>query len=713
MLSLHWDTILTCLDLLICETHHHGVFHSNTKFAAFALCSFLSFVTHSVQTEDDNTHFSSGDEDDHNENDGNKRSGFGTNRSPLFEAADFEADDSFLDDEDEQNHQPRSLHAAVLPPPLGLSLEEHHARANNICSTPAQPKTNSGRPPLNPAHKKKTKSRKSQVSPDEEDDHRPDSDRVVLQPLQQAKYQQRLKNRHHQQDKMNEGTRLATKKRNAKAAQLPTDGGKNLGQVGKTNTVPRKNSATNARDLDSASPSVVSQQGQDDDNDDRPNAPPPALEPRSQLRDEDDNIPSDRKEAPNAQKNAPSARKELSADERLKKWTKLAERTPEDMEEELRNQKRKDAKVPRENRLALIANLRKTIATLRLARAKDQVYIASQDSTVKELELEKTMRISKSKAQKLKLCAEIQSKVEEVTKSYLWRTTKFMTCQEDLDTGVEKVIAHGKFCDGMSVQLKDSFGITYAAVIKKAINTARNYLTQELKKIAFKDFLEKGLPLPGVDVLLACAMRQIPEDNKPKFKLYWTKFLRTLVEAKVWAKDIFYYTTILKARMDPSNPKSLRLFTVSHEAMICLVWENNWQKWQDQYNFTQVPANKGKKQPTLPGKWTRSDAGQSEWGGWSEEGLKAYNAYKKRIRAGRNGRMDEVCECEETILAELRADVGIEADNHEAQLRLNRAKKRRTNSEAPVPEPKLYRAIATVDEEDEEEEEENQQQMSW
>jgi hypothetical protein len=160
--------------------------------------------------------------------------------------------------------------------------------------------------------------------------------------------------------------------------------------------------------------------------------------------------------------------------------------------------------------------------------------------------------------------------------------------------------------------------------------------------------------------------------------------------------------------MDPSNPKSLSLFTVSHEAMICLVWENNWQKWQDQYAFTQDPANIGKKQPSLPGKWTRSDAGQSEWGGWSRDGLEKYNAYKKRIRAGRKGRMDEIRDYEKTILAELRKDVGIEADNHESQLRLNRAKKRRTNAEAPVPEPKAYRAIATVDEEDEEEENEQQ-----
>jgi hypothetical protein len=420
----------------------------------------------------------------------------------------------------------------------------------------------------------------------------------------------------------------------------------------------------------------------------------------SQGQEDDD---AGRRSAPSSRASAPSSRAsgKTNSAERLEHWINLAERTKEEIEEELHEQKKRDAKIGKALRLDAIAQLRKTIAILRHGRAKDQVYIANLDATVKELQMDKTKRLSKSKAQKLKLSAEITSKVEEVTKTILWRATKFMTCPEDLDTGVEKVVVAGNFCDGMNQQMKDSFGITCATVIKKTINSARNYLTQELKKIAMKLFLEKDLPLPTTDVLLGCAMRQVHDDNKPKFKLYWTKFLRTLVEAKVWAKDIFYCTTPLRARMDPSDPKSLKLFTVSHEAMICVVWENNWQKWQDQ--CAHVKANGGK-QPNLPGKWTRSDAGQSEWGGWSEEGLRSCNDYKKRIRDGRRGRKDEIIAFEDSILAEMRKEVGIEADDHESQLRLNRAKKRRTNAEEPVPEPKLHKAVATVDEEDEDEE---------
>jgi hypothetical protein len=410
----------------------------------------------------------------------------------------------------------------------------------------------------------------------------------------------------------------------------------------------------------------------------------------------------------------------------LKEFMELSKKTPDEFEVELAKQRKKDAKLGVEKRLPLIDRLRKNLAIAKWKRAQDNVTMLSMQERleelesgkgnvnngqmlkmkerIKELELEKAKRMSRSQAQKMRVCAEIQTKVEQVTKSILWRTTKFMTCPEDLANAVDKVIVAGGFCDGMSATLRDSFAVTYAQIVKKALNSQRNYLTQELKKIAFKVFLDKGMELPMPNVFLSCAMRQVPEVNKPKFKLHWTQVLRALVDAKIWSKDVFYYTTPLAARMDPNDAKSKKLFTVSHEAMLCVVWDNNWKKWQDQCAFAQNPDNKGKSQPNLPGKWTRSDTGQAEWGGWSKDGLLAFNNYKKIIREGRDGRMDEIRKYEDEILGELRREVGLEADSHEAQLRLNRAKKRRTNAEKPVAAVQVHAAIATVDEEDEDDE---------
>jgi hypothetical protein len=152
-----------------------------------------------------------------------------------------------------------------------------------------------------------------------------------------------------------------------------------------------------------------------------------------------------------------------------------------------------------------------------------------------------------------------------------------------------------------------------------------------------------------------------------------------------------------------SSHPNRALVTVSDEAMIALVWENNFEKWQKQFAFEQNPANKGLKQPNLPGKYTQSDKGQCEWGGWSEAGLKAFNKYKKQIRAYRKDRMDEIHEFEHRILAELRLEKGVEAEDHDGELRLRRAKRRRLAAEKPVKEVVVRRTVRTTDSDDEQE----------
>jgi hypothetical protein len=653
-----------------------------------------------------NLQFESDGEDDHNESDGNGTNSNGTNSnnspsgdswsSPLFTTQDLTADDSLLDEETFEENLRKvavtSTRRVLLPPPLTEPLPLHHQRATNLAKVQQRYR------------------KRQQKQAAEEDDHRPDSDKTALQPLQLAKERQRALNRNHQQGKiMSTGTR--SKKRNSDDADLNDNGDENLSQMDDTSAhVPRKKGGS-SRDRND-SPSMVSQGSGDVDDDDVM----PPLAPNAVAMDRLAGVAKDA---------AGKARAVAFKAHVLKEFMELSKKTPEELEVELAKQRKKDAKLGVEKRLPLIDRLRKNLAIAKWKRAQDNVTMLSMQERleelesgkgngnnvkmlkmqerIKELELEKTKRMSRSQAQKMRVCAEIQTKVEQVTKSILWRTTKFMTCPEDLANAVDKVIVAGGFCDGMSATMRDSFAVTYAQIVKKALNSQRNYLTQELKKIAFKVFLDKGLELPKPDVILSCAIRQVPDANKPKFKLYWTQVLRTLVDAKIWSKDVFYYTTPLAARMDPNDAKSKKLFAVSHEAMLCVVWDNNWKKWQDQYAFAQNPDNKGKSQPNLPGKWTRSDTGQAEWGGWSTDGLKAFNHYKKTIREGREGRMDEIRAYESKILGELRRDVGIEADSHEAQLRLNRAKKRRTNAEKPVAEVQVHLAIATVDEEDEEE----------
>ncbi|MCA1800815.1 MAG: hypothetical protein LC650_05945 [Actinobacteria bacterium] len=215
--------------------------------------------------------------------------------------------------------------------------------------------------------------------------------------------------------------------------------------------------------------------------------------------------------------------------------------------------------------------------------------------------------------------------------------------------------------------------------------------------------MNKGLKLPTPNLMLSFALRRVPEQNYELFKWYWTKALTKLVNSKKWCQEVYFYTTILKAKFVPFDKNSKALFTVSHEAMVCLVWENNYEKWQEQKKWRDVPENKKKKMPIIPGKWSSSTEGQAEWGGWSEEGLRKYNELKKAIRNNRKKEGEKLHAFEEKFLRKLRVDAGIDCENHEQQQKMNRAKRRKLNADKPVGEIRVHKAVSTVDDEDEQE----------
>jgi hypothetical protein len=307
------------------------------------------------------------------------------------------------------------------------------------------------------------------------------------------------------------------------------------------------------------------------------------------------------------------------------------------------------------------------------------------------------VRMSRAKAQVLKMCNDTRDKAFNTAKNVIFHNVKFLNCKDDLYSATEMVHDALQVAE-KTLDQRDSWVETYAPIVKKGINSARNYVTSELKKLAFA-LMDKKEALPPHALLLACAARNISGINEAKFKWYWQKVIGKVVSSKEWGPSVCYYTTIMGAK-SPTNPKK-PLITVSDEAMIVLVWENNFQKWQEQWAFEQDVKNKGKKQPNLPGKFTQSDKGQCEWGGWSEAGLQAFNNYKKTIRAYRKDHKDEILELEQRILAELRVENGIEAEDHDQQLRLNRAKRRKLNANKPVPEVVVRKVVKTFDSEDE------------
>jgi hypothetical protein len=179
----------------------------------------------------------------------------------------------------------------------------------------------------------------------------------------------------------------------------------------------------------------------------------------------------------------------------------------------------KDKKVKLNDRMKLIARLRKRMLELRRAfgtdlktqnvtwdQLKDQnkglkVALAKKKLEVDTLTAENEalvaaagVRLSRAKAQVLKMCNDTQNKVFSTAKNVLFHTVKFINCKDDLYDATEKV--HDMLHLGKTVtnDQRDSWVETYASVVKQGINTARNYVVSELKKVAFMQ-LAKRKPL--------------------------------------------------------------------------------------------------------------------------------------------------------------------------------------------------------------------------
>ena len=424
-------------------------------------------------------------------------------------------------------------------------------------------------------------------------------------------------------------------------------------------------------------------------------------------------------------KNLDSAQK--SVDSNDSSAIDYAQMTNEEIDKLCFAQHKKDKKTKTNDRLGIIDKLRRKQLELRIAFAKDikichndwdklkqqntQLKDALKESIAKVAKIRAEnesliaaadVRMSRAKAQVLKMCNDTRDKVFETAKSVLFHRVKFLNCKDDLFDATESVHdilqMRKKNAKPPTDDEKHSWVETYAPVVKKGINTQRNYFTSELKKAAFS-LMDKNESLPPPELLLACAARNISGTNEQKFKWYWEKVLPKVVGSKEWGPSVCYYTTISEARMSTYPDKAL--VTVSDEAMIALVWENNFEKWPKQYAFERDPQNVGKKQPALPGKFTQSDKGQCEWGGWSEAGLQKFNSNKKTIRGCRKGKEDQVLEFERKILAELRVEHKIEADDHEQQQKMNRSKRRKIAANKPVLEVVVRKRVKTTDSEDE------------
>ena len=114
-------------------------------------------------------------------------------------------------------------------------------------------------------------------------------------------------------------------------------------------------------------------------------------------------------------------------------------------------------------------------------------------------------------------------------------------------------------------------------------------------------------------------------------KWYWLMGLNRIMAVEYWGDKEKWYTTISRAVFPPDPNK--KLFDISTEAFLVLLWENCFDKWTAALKW--LEENPGKKlpkrtktnknDPMFQAKYTTQDGGQQRLGGWEAEGIERYN----------------------------------------------------------------------------------------
>ena len=222
-----------------------------------------------------------------------------------------------------------------------------------------------------------------------------------------------------------------------------------------------------------------------------------------------------------------------------------------------------------------------------------------------------------------------------------------------------------------------------ASLINKILNDHRSSCQHGMKEVCIawmKQNHRKTLPSN------AEFMKIIERDedvNKELFKWWWDIYMpKAAGSQKIWNDKVKYYG-LLSTHAPPDTPKKPYI-TPSTEAWGMLLIENCRNCWPKIMALKATSGNritytKGSKantkanttyvnvetDPTFLGTYTKTDAGQKKFGGWSNEGLKRYKELYFLNKEARKKATTPALEQE--ILDALRAENGIEAETWEDQ----------------------------------------------
>lgn len=278
-----------------------------------------------------------------------------------------------------------------------------------------------------------------------------------------------------------------------------------------------------------------------------------------------------------------------------------------------------------------------------------------------------------------------EKEIEDFVKNEIWRETKFLANDKELDRVCQEIIDTMPQFLGLRTDDeadKDdnlaTFVNVYGGVVCKAINSKRSTVQGSLGK-AYQKRYDLGEKMPTVKDLKTVILRHdlekkaIPEDanedeaadirayndrvewNWQVFDWYWEYLLPCVVGKFAWGHGMRNYCTISRGTY-PDDPEK-KYITSSDEALTLVLMENCAQRFPFSSKLHADGVTKlteeHKKHPKYQSKYSLDHLGNVQWGGWTTEGRDRYKNLWSVIAT--NKRKDHVYRVEKAALLRLQA----------------------------------------------------------
>ena len=276
--------------------------------------------------------------------------------------------------------------------------------------------------------------------------------------------------------------------------------------------------------------------------------------------------------------------------------------------------------------------------------------------------------------------------LRETIKEKVWREVKFVSSTKQMTALAQATCKlsglEGKFTDDGKLTPEGADWVrTYEGTINKMLNDHRSYCQTAMKDVCtkmMKDYKLKELPTNEEFLKI---IRRDEDVDMVLFEWWWDEYMpKACGSAKVWNKLTKYFG-LMRSHHPPACNNKVYI-TPSTEAWGMLLIENCRDRWPKLmklkekngdrivYYTKAAPENKPgvqyvnvKEDQDFVGKYTDTESGQIQFGGWSNDGLKRYKELRQLNQQARD--LPTTKNLENEILETLRKKHGITAHNWE------------------------------------------------